>query len=212
MVPLLARFRQNYERVTLPLGGICVRLGVSPDTLTYASLLMGAFAGWLLANKHWLLAIGAILLVGLTDVLDGATARAGGIASPYGTVLDHTVDRYVEFMVLLGVLISGVVAPVWIVFTLFGMIMASYVRARAEGTGGLESCNVGMAGRQEKLVLLLIGLVLQPFYPGAGVLQWAIIAAGVISHITVVQRLSYTRRVLVGSGPRQSLSKDPRVV
>jgi phosphatidylglycerophosphate synthase len=212
MVPFLARFRQNYERITLPLGHAFVRFGISPDLFTYGSLGMGALAGWLLTYQQWLWGIVGILLVGLTDVLDGATARAGGIAGSYGTVLDHTVDRYVEFIVLFGIMLSGAVAPAYIVFTLFGMVMASYVRARAESTGKIESCNVGLAGRQEKLALLLIGLAMQPFFPQWGILQWAIVAAGIISHITAVQRLMYTRRMLVGAGPRRGLYKDPGVV
>lgn len=212
MVPFLARFRQNYERITLPMGRAFARRGISPDLFTYLSLAMGCVAGWLLAYQQWLWGIVALLLVGLTDVLDGATARASGIAGPYGTVLDHTVDRYVEFIVLFGILLSGVVPASYIIFTLFGMVMASYVRARAESTGKLESCNVGLAGRQEKLVLLLIGLLVQPYFPQLRILQWAILAAGIISHITAVQRLLYARRMLVGTGPRRSFYKDPGVV
>jgi CDP-diacylglycerol--glycerol-3-phosphate 3-phosphatidyltransferase/archaetidylinositol phosphate synthase len=208
MVPILAHFRDAYEQITLPLGRYCANWGIKADTLTYLSLACGAFAGFLLANAQWLWGIGALLLVGLADVLDGATARASGSANPYGMVLDHTIDRYVEFLVLLGVLLSGAVAPAWIVFTLFGMVMASYVRARAESTGKVASCNVGLAGRQEKLGLLLIGLVAQRFAPELGLLQWAIIAAGVISHITAVQRLAYTRRMVLGGEGRRPLRED----
>ena len=208
MVPFLARFRDVYERITLPLGRRCAQWGIKADTLTYLSLLCGGLAGALLANAQWIWGIVALLLVGLADVLDGATARASGSANPYGMVLDHTVDRYVEFLVLLGVLISGAVAPTWIVFTLFGMVMASYVRARAEATGRIASCNVGLAGRQEKLVLLISGLVAQQVAPGLGLLQWAIIAAGAISHITAAQRLAYTRRMIIGDEGRRPLRGD----
>ncbi|MBC8075120.1 MAG: CDP-alcohol phosphatidyltransferase family protein [Chloroflexales bacterium] len=208
MVPFLARFRAAYEQLTLPLGQYCAKWGIKADTLTYASLLCGALAGVLLVYSQWLWGIAALLLVGLADVLDGATARASGSANPYGMVLDHTIDRYVEFLVLLGVLLSGAVAPAWIVFTLFGMVMASYVRARAESTGRIASCNVGLAGRQEKLVLLVIGLVAQSVAPSLGLLQWAIISAGVISHITAVQRLAYTRRMIIGDAARRPLRED----
>jgi phosphatidylglycerophosphate synthase len=208
MVPILARFRDAYEQITLPLGRSCARLGIRADTLTYLSLVCGALAGILLANAQWLWGIGGLLLVGTADVLDGATARASGSANPYGMVLDHTIDRYVEFLVLLGVLVSGAVAPAWIVFTLFGMVMASYVRARAESTGRVASCNVGLAGRQEKLALLIVGLVAQRVAPELGLLQWAIIAAGVMSHITAVQRLAYTRRMIIGGGGRRPLRED----
>jgi CDP-diacylglycerol--glycerol-3-phosphate 3-phosphatidyltransferase/archaetidylinositol phosphate synthase len=202
-MPVLARFRQLYEQVTLPLGRICFQLGISPDMLTYTSVLMSIAAGYAIARQFYLVGILLVLLVGLTDMLDGATARASQRASAYGTVLDHVADRYAEFFILGGVFFCGAVAPAWVMFALFGMVMASYVRARAESTGKLASCNVGFAGRQEKLGLLLLGLLLQPFYPTLHMLEWSVIAIGAISHATAIQRLSYTRRMLVRSGPQK---------
>lgn len=212
MMPILARFRQFYEQASLPLGRMCFGLGLSPDMLTYASLVLSVGAGYLISQQFYLWAVLMTLLMGLADMLDGATARAGGIANAYGTVLDHVTDRYAEFFILGGVLLGGVVAPGWVLFALFGMVMASYVRARAESTRELESCNVGFAGRQEKLALLLVGLCVQAFYPQFALLQWSVIAIGVVSHITAVQRLAYTRRMLIGPGPRRRLRKGPEVV
>jgi phosphatidylglycerophosphate synthase len=209
---MLARFRTWYEHVSLPLGHLCLKLGFTPDALTYVSLLFSMGAGYLIAQQQFIWGVVVILLVGLADMLDGATARAGGTASEYGTVLDHVVDRYAEFFIFGGVLLSGVVAIQWPLFALFGMIMASYVRARAESTGKLASCNVGFAGRQEKLGLLIIGLLLQPFFIGWPIVEWAIIAVGVASHITAVQRLIYTKRMLLGSHARRDISKGTGVV
>jgi phosphatidylglycerophosphate synthase len=196
MLPLLARYRQNYEQLTLPLGRVCLRLGLTPDALTYLSLALSIGAGYLIAQQQFWWGIMVILLVGFADMLDGATARAGNTASDYGTVLDHVIDRYAEGCIMGGVALSGVVAPIWALFALLGMIMASYVRARAEATGKIASCNVGFAGRQEKLGLLLTGLLLQPLLPTLRPLEWALILVGLASHITAVQRLRYARRVL----------------
>ncbi|WP_129631981.1 CDP-alcohol phosphatidyltransferase family protein [Candidatus Oscillochloris fontis] len=196
MVPLLARVRQSYERITLPLGRVCMRLGLTADMLTYLSLALSLVASYLIAQSYFWWGIGGILLVGLADVLDGATARAAHTASVYGTVLDHVTDRYAEFFILTGVMLAGVVHSIWVVFALFGMVMASYVRARAEATGQISSCNVGFAGRQEKLALLIAGLFLQPLLPQMAILEWAVILVGVASHLTAMQRLLYTRRLL----------------
>ncbi|MEI7768553.1 MAG: CDP-alcohol phosphatidyltransferase family protein [Chloroflexales bacterium] len=200
MVPLLARVRQSYEQVTLPLGRICAYLGLTADMLTYLSLALSALAGYLIAQDRLWWGVMAILLVGLADMLDGATARATGTASQYGMVLDHVTDRYAEFFILGGVMLSGAVNPAWVLFALFGMVMASYVRARAESTGKIASCNVGFAGRQEKLALLICGLLAQPVLSHLRVLEWAVIAVGVASHLTAVQRLRYARQVLVCDG------------
>src|SRR5262249_49334179 len=165
MKPILARFRELYEQTTIPLGRICLRFGLTPDTLTLISLIIGGLAGYAIARRAFVGGVVLIILMGVADMLDGATARAGGLASPYGTVLDHVVDRYAEFVILLGVMLSGAVSPAWAMFALFGMVMASYVRARAESTGLVASCNVGFAGRQEKFVLLCAGMLAQPILP-----------------------------------------------
>ncbi|MEN9938435.1 MAG: hypothetical protein RLZZ387_5014 [Chloroflexota bacterium] len=197
MLPILARFRGLYEQTTIPLGKICLRLGITPDMLTITSLVAGGLAAYVTARGAFWWGIALILVMGMFDMLDGATARAGGTANPFGTVFDHVVDRYAEFLILLGVMMSGAVNPGWAMFSLFGMIMASYVRARAESTGLVSSCNVGFAGRQEKLALLMLGMLLQPMFPELRLLEWGVIAVGVASHITAVQRLLYTRRVIL---------------
>ncbi len=205
MMPILARMRQAYEQVTLPLGRVCMVVGLTANMLTYLSLVLSVIAGYLIAQLLFWWGVAAIFLVGLADVLDGATARAAGTASAYGTVLDHVSDRYAEFFILGGVMLSGAAGPHWVLFALFGMVMASYVRAKAESSGKLRSCNVGFAGRQEKLALLILGLVAQPLWPAQPILEWAVIAIGVASHITALQRLLYTRRILLSahSSPQQ---------
>lgn len=212
MVPLLARFREFYERRTLPLGRACAQVGLSADMLTYLSLAFSLGAGYLIARGWFVGGVLVILLVGLADMLDGATARATGTASEYGTVLDHVTDRYAEFFLLGGVLLSGVASAGWVLFALFGMVMASYVRARAESTQGLRSCNVGVAGRQEKLALLVGGLLLQSSFPQSAMLEWAVILIGVASHVTAVQRLRYARQMLANADSRRDLSQGPGMV
>ena len=209
MMPILARFRTLNEQTTIPLGRLCLRVGLTPNMLTLLSLLIGGVAAYAIAQGRFVGGVVLIMLMGFADMLDGATARAGGTANAYGTVLDHVVDRYAEFMILLGVMLSGAVAPVWVMLALFGMVMASYVRARAESTGLVASCNVGFAGRQEKLGLLCLGLLIQPVMPRLELLQWAVIAIAVVSHITAVQRLLYTYRVIVGAAGSETL-RTPR--
>jgi len=158
--------------------------------ITTLSLAVSVGAG--IAYALMLPVFGAVGLLasGFVDMLDGAVARATGSATRFGAVYDHVLDRYAEFAVLLGVGFGGLVNWVWVIFCLFGMVMASFTRAKAESVGGLSSCAVGIAERQEKIALLFIGSVLQPILPVA--LIAAVIIVGLLSHITVVQRLFYT--------------------
>jgi CDP-diacylglycerol--glycerol-3-phosphate 3-phosphatidyltransferase/archaetidylinositol phosphate synthase len=175
--------------------------------LTLLSLSLGGLAAYVIAQSAFLSGILLILLMSFVDTLDGATARAGGTASSYGTLFDHVSDRYAEFLILLGMMLSGVVAPGWAMFALFGMVMASYVRARAESSGKVASCDVGFAGRAEKLTLLIIGMGLQAFFLRVHILQWAVIVVGVLSHITAIQRFLYARRVILGDQASRRLRK-----
>jgi phosphatidylglycerophosphate synthase len=210
--PIVTRFRKLYEQVTIPLGHLCLRAGLTPDMLTLLSLCLGGLAAYVIAQSAFLTGILLILLMTLADVLDGATARAGGTANPYGTLFDHVSDRYAEFLILLGIMLSGVVGPGWAMFALFGMVMASYVRARAESSGKVASCDVGFAGRPEKMTLLMIGMGLQTFFPQVYILQWAVIAVGALSHITAIQRLLYARRIILGDQGSRRLRKRQGMV
>jgi CDP-diacylglycerol--glycerol-3-phosphate 3-phosphatidyltransferase/archaetidylinositol phosphate synthase len=134
----------------------------------------------------------ALLVMNVTDMLDGATARAGNMGTDFGTVLDHTCDRYGEFFLYAGLMLGGAISPALGIFTASGVVMASYVRAKAESAGKLKSCNVGFAGRQEKLILTILGLIFFAVnLPLAG--QVCVFLAGLISHVTAVQRLMYAR-------------------
>jgi phosphatidylglycerophosphate synthase len=205
--PIVTRFRKLYEKTTIPLGHLCLHAGLTPDMLTLLSLSLGGLAAYMIAQRAFLIGILFILLMTLADMLDGATARAGGTANAYGTLFDHVSDRYAEFLLLLGIMLSDVVVPGWAMFALFGMVMASYVRARAESSGKVASCDVGFAGRAEKVALLMIGMGLQAFFPQVRILQWSVIAVGALSHITAIQRLLYARRIILGDQGRRRLRK-----
>ena len=122
--------------------------------------------------------------------VNGTVARAAVKMSRFGAVLDHVLDRYVEYVIVIGIVAGGFASWFWGIFALIGMLLASYSRAAAESVGGLASCTIGIAERQEKLLLILAGSVLVPVWPNA--LQYAMILIGLISHVTVGQRLLYT--------------------
>jgi phosphatidylglycerophosphate synthase len=197
LIDLLGRLREKYEAVMLPVGRRLGTLGLTPNSITTLSVLISFLAGYSYAVRLPLLGALLLLVSGFADMLDGAVARATGRVSRFGAVYDHVLDRYAEFAVLIGIGLGGLVQWYWVVFCLFGMVMASYTRAKAESVGGLSSCTVGLAERQEKLILLLIGSLIQPFMPLGLVV--AVVIIGVLSHITVVQRLQYTFKNVGGS-------------
>ncbi|MFH2048497.1 MAG: CDP-alcohol phosphatidyltransferase family protein [bacterium] len=195
------RKRQLYEESSLFLGRACVKMGFKPNIITFVSLGCSIVSGIFFWHGQWLWGVAWMLITAITDMLDGSTARAGNMGTVFGGILDHVFDRYGEFFILAGITLSGRVHPGWGLFALFGMLIASYTRAAAESMGKIENCAVGIMGRLEKFILIIIGSILEFYipignWPRGGWLEMALVIVGVTSFITAIQRLIYTKKVL----------------
>ena len=219
----------------IPVGKTIARTGITPNMITGLTVLVALVSAWFFALGDLLIGFLFMILTVVMDMFDGAVARAAGLSSKFGATFDHTLDRYAEFLFLLGLMLGplgAVSIPWWNVgdtfipwfwgyFTLFGMIMASFTRAKAESVGGMESCTVGIAERQEKLILQFAGIllllipstniwedlltpipVLLDFFTMldiTNILTLCIVIVGILSHITVAQRLAYARKIITAS-------------
>ncbi len=188
--------RAAYELKSQFFGRICLKAGLTPNALTAISLLISVAAGITLWKGYFYIGSVLIILTSFADMLDGATARAGKIGTTYGGILDHVSDRYAEFFILAGVLLSQRVHAGWALFALFGMIIASYTRAAAESIGKIENCEVGAVGRLEKFIILLFGLIGEEIFPGNHLLAIGLALVGIFSYITSIQRLIHTKKLL----------------
>ena len=187
---MLGKLREKYQKAMIPIGAFFSKTGLSPNVLTAIAATVSLLSGIAFYLRSLWGGVLLILLTGFFDMLDGAVARASGRVTRFGAVLDHVLDRYAEYFILIGIVLGGYVNWFWAIFALFGMIMASFTRAKAESVGGLKSCTVGIAERQEKLALIIGGAIIENWVSGA--LTVCVVLAGILSHITVVQRLSYT--------------------
>jgi phosphatidylglycerophosphate synthase len=217
-----------------PVGKAIARTGITPNMITGLTVLVALVSAWFFALGDLIIGLLFMILTVVLDMFDGAVARAAGLASKFGATFDHTLDRYAEFLFMLGLMMGPINAVTiswwpynvgdsfipwfWGFFTLFGMIMASFTRAKAESVGGMESCTVGIAERQEKLILTIAGIlllaipstniwidvltpipVLLDFFvilDITNVLTLCIVIAGILSHITVAQRLVYAKKMI----------------
>ncbi len=193
--------REIYEDYSIFFGKICLKLGLKPNIITGFSLICAVVSGIYFWKGEMIWGVIWLLLTMFTDMLDGATARAGNIGTVFGGILDHVSDRYGEFFILAGITMSGTVHPGWGLFALFGMLIASYTRAAAESMGKIENCAVGIMGRLEKFLLIITGSIVEHYlpvgtWPRGGWLEFALIIVGLASVITAIQRLVYTRKIL----------------
>lgn len=187
---MFGRLRERYEEAMKPMSRVLAKTGLPPHAFTILSVLVAIVAGYEYGRTKVVEGSLLLLLSAVVDMFDGGVARATGRVTRFGATLDHVLDRYAEFFVVSGIIYGGYVD--WTVgfVSLFGMLMASFTRAKAESVGGLKSCTVGFAERQEKLLLLVGGSLISHFYPS--ILGYAVLLVGVLSHITVLQRLHYT--------------------
>lgn len=194
--------RRTYERVSTRVGLHLAAAGIRAWVLTALTVAFAGVAGWLLAREEFLWALAAGGVSGALDMLDGATARASNTQSGFGTLLDRTADRTVEMLFLLGFLLSGHV-PAWLVLaTLFGLFLPSYVRAVAESAAAVPDCEVGLAGRLEKLLVLTLGTIGEVAVPEVRPLAWSMAIVTVLSIATAIQRLVHASRISPPSPPR----------
>jgi CDP-diacylglycerol--glycerol-3-phosphate 3-phosphatidyltransferase len=204
---MLERFRQFWTRFWSPVGNLLLRLGVSPNTVTFVGTL-GVCAGALVFfPQGWLLA-GVLVIVAFvfSDMIDGYMARTSGQLTPFGAFLDSTLDRIGDAAIF-GGLAMYYVGPGdnrwWAALAIYCLSMGSvtsYARARAESLG--MQAKVGIAERADRLVLILFvtGLadLLRLLGADADAVMWLIpFGLGVLalaSTITVAQRVLVVRR------------------
>jgi CDP-diacylglycerol--glycerol-3-phosphate 3-phosphatidyltransferase len=149
------------ERYLVP---VLVVLRLRPNHISLAGFLISLLAGIAFAYQPFWGGI-LTLLTGLLDTLDGCLARSLGEAKKYGAFLDSVLDRYTELVIYLGIWFyfyrNGTATPflsLMILLILFGSLMVSYTRARAEGLG--ERCLGGLFQRGERIILIgLVGIL-----------------------------------------------------
>ena len=156
----------SFKRLLEPLAKWLGARNTNPNWLTTLGFLLSVFSAYEIARGR-LVAGGVLVLIGgLFDTIDGAVARKTGRVTRFGAVYDSTIDRYSEVAVFfgLGFFLIGhqfYFTSVAAVFAVGGSIMVSYIRARAEALG--FKANVGLARRQERVVILGFGLLFNIF-------------------------------------------------
>ncbi len=174
------------------------RAGVHPDVLTWSALVPGALVV-LLAEDLPLLAALLVVLSGLVDSLDGAVAVLTGRVSRWGSVLDSAVDRAVDALWLVALVVLG--APAWLAAAAgLAVVELEYVRARSGSAGGDDVGVVTAAERPTRVIVVTAALLAAGAVPSraaeAGTAGAAVLLA--MTAVGVVQVGRALRRGLQG--------------
>jgi len=202
------RARIWYRECTGPIVEALATTTIGPNLLTYAQGVLAIVTALAFANGAVFIAGWLVIGTGTLDVLDGSLARHSGQGTIRGAFVDSVVDRYAELLIYGGLAVyfrdSWVL---WvIVLAMFGSMMVSYTRARAEGLG--VDCQIGGAQRAERVVLLGLGSVLSDIVghlwsavtgdATQGVLVAVLVILATISNTTALARVRWVARQLAG--------------
>ncbi|HET9801180.1 MAG TPA: CDP-alcohol phosphatidyltransferase family protein [Chthoniobacterales bacterium] len=155
--PIADVFRRTADTATR----FCVRAGISPDAISYLSILAAAIAAVcfrLSGEARWMLIAGSLfcLLRLWFNMLDGMVAVAANKASRRGEILNDLPDRISDVIIFVGVAHS-----VWM-HTLLGYwaaifaVLTAYVGLFGQALGGQREFG-GMMSKPWRMVALSIG-------------------------------------------------------
>ncbi len=188
-------------------------LKVNPDVLTWVSVIFAFLASLFfyfsspefeLVNFYLYGAVLFVFLNGLFDAMDGKVAKLTKKTSRRGDFLDHALDRYADVFMVGGLALSpwcqynsiGLLAIV-------GMLLTSYMGTQSQAIGAKRDYS-GLLGRADRLVLLMIGPIIQHillYYNfqlpmGLYLMEWILVYFAVMGNITAFQRFYSTLKSL----------------
>lgn len=190
-------FIEYFLWLVQPIEALVLRSKLTPDSLTFTSILLAAGSGLAIATGHMATAGWLYIAAALMDILDGRLARVTGQMTRSGGFLDSIADRWSELLVLSG--FAWFLRDTnWLVCALLaiaGSVMVSYTRAKG-GEVGLK-LDGGHLQRPERITILATGTLLTAFFEAnretaefsVVVIGVALLLVGVGSSVTAIGRL-----------------------
>jgi phosphatidylglycerophosphate synthase len=188
-MPSKFRVRSIFRGLVMVIARPLAKVGARPDSVTYVSLLFALCAFISLPLTQFQLLFGILVFItGLLDGVDGAVARLNESSSPSGGLTDSVVDKVAETLILAAIALAfptttlfGLSISMWVLIAVFGWLMTSYTRARAESLG-VTDLDIGLGARSERLLTLVIFSLI-------GLVTWGLIVVALMGLCTAAYRL-----------------------
>lgn len=196
---MLGSIRPLLKPLVLSIAKPLARLGVPPNAFSVTAVPLAAGAAWAMVTGHWLAAFVCTGLSGLVDLLDGSVARLQDRESPFGNYLDTMLDRIVEVVLYLGLVL---VWPIPAATALAFSMLVSYAKARVALVIPTDDRDwPGLGDRADRIALLLVGLLAASvgFPLVLRAVVWLIAATTVIG---TAQRMVYAHKLIEEVYPR----------
>lgn len=190
---MLYKSRENFKHFGIKVGILFSKFRLSPNQWTIFTLVPAILSFYFLIQNSFLFSAILFGIAAFVDLIDGSVARVTGRVTKKGAYLDTTIDRYVEFIIILGLLFASlpsIFVPMyaWLFVYLFGSMMTTYVKASAFEKKLVETeLKGGILERAERLIILFLGIVLANF--NILYLTYIIIILAILSNLTAIQRI-----------------------
>ncbi|MFH1505958.1 MAG: CDP-alcohol phosphatidyltransferase family protein [archaeon] len=191
--------RKRSKKFFLKVGKVIGKTGITPNMLTFISLLFALVTAFFIARGFFLWALLFFVITGFMDIFDGAVARATKKTSNFGNYFDAVADRYVEIIILAGFAFSGFGLEAFLAIT--GAIMISYTKARVflvvRDADNHDWPSVGE--RVEKGFMMIAILLLARFLPFIGTVSVVSICLYILAglmYIGAIQRIFYAKKLI----------------
>ncbi len=190
---MLDLHKEKFKKLEIFVGKLFSFLPLKPNHYTFLSILFSFLVFYFLIKQNLIFATLFFLIASFLDFVDGAVARYKNLSTKWGAYLDTICDRYVEAILLLGVLflpLPKIIFPkeVWIFLILFGSIMTTYAKSAAkEKELVVEELKGGFLSRSERLFLFLATLILGIF--NLKLMGYFLILIAILTNLSAIQRI-----------------------
>ena len=186
----LYKRREKLSGFSASVGRIFGRFG-NANAFTLLALVFTFVCAYFILAQNFICAAIFFGAAAFLDVVDGAVARYRNQASKRGAYFDTVSDRYMEGIIVLGILLvplPSLYLPsyFWAALYLFGSMTVTYVKAAAKEKLNKEISG-GLLERPERMILLFVGIVSAYFSPLY--LTYILVLLAVLANITALQRI-----------------------
>ncbi|MDD4358640.1 MAG: CDP-alcohol phosphatidyltransferase family protein [Candidatus Pacebacteria bacterium] len=197
---MLHKRREKFRFQEKLIVNILGKLPITPNEWTLISLAFVFIGLYFTITHKFALALVFFVVSLFLDIVDGAIARAKNMVSNRGAYIDTVVDRYVEGIMLFGLLFIPyfpvIIFPIqiWIALSIFGFMITTYSKAAAYEKQLKEEAIQStleksfLIKRAERAIFyfsIYLTVILNQFYIAAIIL----IAFAVLTNITAVRKI-----------------------
>ena len=191
-------YRDLGTKILMPLANV---IPLGPMGISLLSLITALTAGYsfyvgdLDINKSYLL-LGSLMvfLTAVFDALDGIVARERNLSSKRGDLVDHTLDRVADIIIVGGIALGPLVDITVGFSAIIGILMLSYMGTQAQAVGaGREYA--GLLGRADRLVVLTVVPIIQYFDKGYGELNYMTLMSYIFAIICTLSAMYRFQRI-----------------